>query len=78
MNPAVEWMSRPSRPSELLLETGDEVVGKRHSLQRRAQHELTRVEDESLVARASTSSVSSSCCAFTSMNGYREFRKTRK
>ena len=50
MKPAVEWMSSPSRPSErLALEARDEVVGQRDPLERRAEHELARVEDERLV-----------------------------
>ena len=47
MKPAVEWMRRPSRPSDRLpLEAGDEVVGQPDALERRAEHELAGVEDE--------------------------------
>ena len=34
----------------LAVEPADEVVGQRHALERRAEHELARVEDERLVA----------------------------
>ena len=50
MKPAVEWISRPSRPrTRLPLQPGDEVVGSLHPLERRAEHELAGVEDERLV-----------------------------
>ena len=49
MKPAVEWISRPSRPKRRLsLQPGDEVVGQPHALERRAEHELAGVEDERL------------------------------
>ena len=51
MKPAVEWMSRPRRPrTRLSLQSGDEVVGERDALERRAEHELAGVEDERLLA----------------------------
>ena len=51
MKPAVEWVSRPSRPSErLALQPAGEVVGQRDDLERRAEHELARVQHERLVA----------------------------
>ena len=47
MKPAVEWISRPSRPrDDLALEPRDEVVGQPDPLERRAEHELARVQDE--------------------------------
>ena len=49
--PAVEWISSPSRPEAgLALQARDEVVGQRHALERLAEHELARVEDEGLAA----------------------------
>ena len=49
--PAVEWMSSPSRPSELLpFDAPDDVVGQLHPLEGLAQDELARMEDEGLVA----------------------------
>ena len=50
MNPAVEWMSRPE-PAEraLAFEPCDEIVRQRDALQRRAENELARMEDERLV-----------------------------
>ena len=51
MKPAVEWMSRPRRPERALpLEPGDEVVGQPDALERRAEHELARVQDERVLA----------------------------
>ena len=35
--------------ARLALEPGDEVVGQRHPLERRAEHELAGVEDERVV-----------------------------
>ena len=52
MNPAVEWISSPSLPERRLsLEPRDEIVGQRDALERRAEHELARMEDERLVVR---------------------------
>ena len=53
----------------LALEAGDEVVGERDPLERRAEDELAGMQDERLVAAISTCSVSSSCGCLTSMNG---------
>ena len=50
MKPAVEWMSRPRRPSDdLPFEPRHEVVGKANSLQCGAEHELAGMEDERLL-----------------------------
>ena len=50
MKPAVEWISRPSRPkTRFALEPRHEIVRQPHPLERRAEHELTGVEDERLV-----------------------------
>ena len=47
MKPAVEWISSPSRPSELFpLEPGDEIVRELHTLERRSEHELAGMQDE--------------------------------
>ena len=47
MKPAVEWISRPSRPERALpFEAGDEIVRQLHPLERRAEHELAGVKDE--------------------------------
>ena len=51
MKPAVEWMSSPSRPRRALaLEPSDEIVGEPDAFERRAEHELARVEDERRLA----------------------------
>ena len=51
MNPAVEWMSNPSRPSELLpSRRATRSSGKRDPLEGRSEDELTRMEDERLVS----------------------------
>ena len=50
MNPAVEWISSPSLPrARLSFQSRDEVVRQGYALERRAEHELARVEDERLV-----------------------------
>ena len=50
MNPAVECVSSPSRPSERLpLEAGSHVIGQRDELERRPEHELAGVQDERLI-----------------------------
>ena len=47
MKPAVEWIRRPRRPRlDFPFEPGDEVIGKPDPLERRAEHELARMEDE--------------------------------
>ena len=47
MKPAVEWISSPSLPERALpFQPRDEIVGQLHALERRAEHELARVEDE--------------------------------
>ena len=49
--PAVEWISRPSRPRlDLPSSRATRSSGSSHLLERLAQHELARVEDEGLVA----------------------------
>ena len=58
MKPAVEWVSRPSRPSErLALEPRGDVVGQRDELEGRPEHELAGVQDERLVRRRSLDQV---------------------
>ncbi len=50
MNPAVEWVSRPSRPSEDLPSSRAATSsGRRDPLERRAERELARMQDERLV-----------------------------
>lgn len=47
MKPAVECVSRPSRPNEdLPSQPSGEVVGQSEKLQRRAEHEFARVQHE--------------------------------
>ncbi len=47
MKPAVEWMSRPRRPSDDFPSSrATRSSGSRIALERRAEHELARVEDE--------------------------------
>lgn len=50
MNPAVECVTSPSRPSELFLQPRGEIVGERDDLVRGRQDELPGVQDERLVA----------------------------
>ena len=52
MKPAVEWISRPRRPSELLPSSrATRSSAELHALERRAEHELAGVQDERLVVR---------------------------
>ena len=50
MNPAVEWVSRPSRPSDdLPSRRAATSSGRVTGLEGRGQHELARMQDERLV-----------------------------
>ena len=65
----VDEEAEPARAA-LAFQAGDEVVRERDPLERRAEHELARVEDERLcVVGDLDGSVSSSIGSFTSMNG---------
>ena len=51
MNPAVEWVSSPSRPERALaLQPTRKIVRQPDRLVRRPQHELARMQDERVVA----------------------------
>lgn len=49
MNPAVEWVTSPSRPRELFLQPRGEIVGEADDLVRTREHELARMQDERLI-----------------------------
>src|SRR6476646_4966784 len=79
MKPAVEWISRPSRPSELFpsnLATRSSGSWIRSSVEPSTNSPGCRMNGRS--ASISTSSVSSSCGSLTSMYAYRALWKTRK
>src|SRR5581483_5468317 len=79
MKPAVEWISRPSRPSELFPSsraTRSSGSRTRSSVEPSTNSPGWRTNGCS--PSTSTSSVSSACSTFTSMNGQRLLWKTRK